>query len=73
MTPGEVSLVIEQNRQTHAKIDALSVGLAAHVKDSQSVIALVEKHERYVQTMAKVAKWAGATAFAAFLGYLGFK
>lgn len=73
MTPGEVTLVIEQNRQTHAKIDALSAGLAVHVKDSAAVIALVEKHERYVQAVSKVAKWTGATAFAALLGYFGFK
>lgn len=73
MTTAEVLLVIEQNKQTHAKIDALAVGLAEHVKESERVIAIVEKHERYVQNASKVARWTGATAFAALLGYFGFK
>lgn len=64
-----VALIIEQNRQTHRRLDELQAEFRAHVEKDEAVHAVVVKHE----TVYRVGKWVGSTAIAGFLAWLGFK
>lgn len=67
------SFIIEQNRVTHDKIDALSKQFNKHVETDQEVHEIVRQHERYVRNTFRALRWASGTAFAALLAWLGIK
>ena len=73
MDTAAVALIIEQNRQTHRRLDDLQAEFRAHVEKDEAVHALVLKHDAAYSTTVKVAKWTGTTAIATFLAWLGFK
>ena len=69
----EVALIIEQNRQTHARLDKMAASFDKHVEEDRAVGVLVAKHERYLATSVRALKWAGTTAVTAGLAWLGLK
>lgn len=73
MDTAEALLIIEQNRQTHDKLDTLAHRFEQHVVEDRAAAALVAKHERYFTTSVRVVKWAVGVAIASGLSWLGLK
>lgn len=69
----ETALIIEQNRQTHARLDKMAESFDKHVIEDRAVGVLVAKHERYLATSIRALKWAGGTLATAVLAWLGLK
>lgn len=68
-----ITLIVEQNRQTHARLDELAQKFEVHVAADAAVHEIVRRHERYVGSTFRVLRWGAVTLVGAIMGYLGLK